>query len=232
MTKKIADGIWQINAFGNVFVVEHEGVVLIDAGDGPKTDKVFAGIEASGHVPTDIRDIYVTHYHSDHVGGLARLAEATKATVHAPAGEAEIIRTGAPTPPKKAKGLMGKIFVSMASAAGQSPAPVHEEVTGGSTLPDGTQVISTPGHTVDHVVYVMPLHGGVLFTGDAVLNFTTPDIVPVNEDFAMAEQSFLSLGRYDYEMVAFGHGRPITSGGAQKIASAATRRYGHRIKQA
>jgi len=232
VTKKIADGIWQITDLGNVFVVEHEGLVLVDAGAGKKTDKVLGAIRDAGHSPTDVRAIYVTHYHSDHVGGLATLAEVTKATVFAPAGEAEIIRTGAATPPKTTRGLMGKIFASMGTAAGQAPAPVHEEVTGGSTLADGTQVISTRGHTIDHVVFVMPLQGGALFTGDAVLNFTTPDIVPVNEDFSMAEQSFLSLGKYDYEMVAFGHGRPITSGGAQKIASASARRYGSRIKQA
>lgn len=226
MSKKIADGIWQINDLGNVFVVEHDGLVLVDAGEGKKTDKVLAAIREAGHSPSDVRSIYVTHYHNDHVGGLARLAAETKATVFAPAGEAEVIRTGAPTPPKTARGLMGKIFVTMASAEGQIPAPVHEEVTGGTTLPDGTRVISTPGHTVDHVVYVMPLHGGVLFTGDATLNFTTPDIVPVNEDFPMAQQSFLSLGNHEYEMVAFGHGRAITSGGTRKIAAAAQRRYG------
>lgn len=226
MTKKIADGIWQINDLGNVFLVEHEGLVLVDAGEGKKTDNVLTAIREAGHAPTDVRAIYVTHYHNDHVGGLARLATETKATVFAPAGEAEIIRTGAPTPPKTSRGVMGKMFVAMSSTAGQVPAPVHEEVTGGTTLADGTKVISTRGHTVDHVVFVIPMHGGVLFTGDAVLNFTTPDIVPVNEDFDMAKQSFLALGNHDYEMVAFGHGRAITSGGSQKIAAAAKRRYG------
>lgn len=226
MAKKIAAGIWQINDLGNVFLVEHEGLVLVDAGEGKKADKVLDAISEAGHAPADVRAIYVTHYHNDHVGGLARLAAETKATVFAPAGEAEIIRSGAPTPAKETRGMLGKIFLSMGSTAGQEPAPVQEEVAGGSTLPDGTQVISTRGHTVDHVVYVMPLHGGVLFTGDAAFNFTTPDIVPVNEDFAMAEQSFVSLGKHDYEMVAFGHGRAITSGGAKKMAAAAKRRYG------
>lgn len=224
MTKKIADGIWQIYAFANVFVVEHEGVVLIDAGDAPKTDNVIEGIRSTGHELTDIRAIYTTHYHSDHVGGLARLAELTQATVYAPAGEAEIIRTGAPTPPKKTRGLRGKIIAKLATAAGQGPAPVHEEVTGGTTLPDGTQVIPTNGHTIDHLVYLMPLHGGILFTGDAAANFIKPDIFPVGEDFEMAEQSFVAMGRYDYQMVGFGHGRPITSNGAAKMA-AAGRKY-------
>ncbi|MCA1706580.1 MAG: MBL fold metallo-hydrolase, partial [Actinobacteria bacterium] len=169
----------------------------------------------------------VTHYHNDHIGGLARLAEATKATVFAPAGEAEVIRSGAPTPPKKIRGLSGQIFARLASAAPQTPAPVHEEVMGGDTLADGTQIIPTPGHTVDHVAYLMPIHGGTLFTGDAAVNLIKPDITPVAEDFAGAEQAFVSLGKYDYEMVAFGHGRAFTSGGTQKMR-AASRKYARR----
>lgn len=224
MTKKVADGIWQVTALGNVFIVEHDGLVLVDAGVGGKSDKILAGIEASGHIPTDIRAIYVTHYHNDHIGNLARLAELTQATVFAPAGEAEVIRSGSPTPPKMKRGLMGEIFARLGSTAGQAPAPVHEEVVGGDTLPDGTQVIPTPGHTANHLVYLMPLHGGVLFTGDAACNLMRPDIVPINEDFDVAEQSFIALGRHDYEIAGFGHGRPITSDASQKIAAAA-RRY-------
>ena len=223
MTKKVADGIWQLTDLGNVFIVEHDGLVIIDAGVGKKANKVLASIEASGHLATDVRAIYVTHYHNDHIGGLARLAEMTQATVFAPAGEADIIRSGSATPPKQKRGLLGEVFIRLGSTAAQAPAPVHEEVTGGDTLADGTQVIPTPGHTRDHVVYLMPMHGGVLFTGDAACNLLRPSIVPVNEDFDMAEQSFVALGRYDYEIVGFGHGRAITAGGSQKMAAAANR---------
>jgi glyoxylase-like metal-dependent hydrolase (beta-lactamase superfamily II) len=225
VTKKIVEGAWQVVALGNVFIVEHDGLVLVDAGVGNKTDKVLAGIEASGHTPADIRAIYVTHYHNDHVGGLARLAKLTSANVFAPASEAEVIRSGAATPPKEKRGLLGEVFSRLGSTAAQAPAPVHEEVTGGDTLVDGTQVIATPGHTAGHVAYLMPIHGGFLFTGDAAVNILLkPDLTPINEDFTTAEQSFVSLGKLDYEMVGFGHGRPITSRGSQKVAAAA-RRY-------
>jgi glyoxylase-like metal-dependent hydrolase (beta-lactamase superfamily II) len=225
VAKKVVDGVWQIVALGNVFIVEHDGVVLVDAGVSEKTDKVIAGIEASGHTPADIRAIYVTHYHNDHVGGLARLAELTQAQVFAPASEADVIRSGAATPPKEKRGLLGEIFVRLGSTAAQTPAPVHEEVIGGHTLGDGTKVIATPGHTAGHVAFLMPIHGGFLFTGDAAVNLLLkPDITPINENFTGAEQSFVSLSKHRYEMVGFGHGRPITSGGQQKMA-AAGRKY-------
>lgn len=225
MAKKVADGVWQVVSLGNVFIIEHEGLVLVDAGVADKTDKVVAGIEASGHVPSDVRAIYVTHYHNDHVGGLARLAELTQATVFAPASEAEVIRSGSPTPPKQKRGLLGEVFVRLGSTAPQSPAPVHEEVNGGTTLPDGTKVISTPGHTAGHVAYLLPIHNGFLCTGDAAVNLLMkPDITPINESFPGAEQSFIALGHHRYQMVGFGHGRPITAGGSEKM-QAAGRKY-------
>lgn len=222
MAKQVTSGLWQVVALGNVFIVEHDGLVLVDCGVKDKVDRVLAGIEASGHAPTDVRAIYVTHYHDDHIGNLGRLAEVTKASVVAPATEAEVIRSGSATPPKKTRGLLGQIFVRLGSTAPQDPAPVDQEVNAGNTLPDGTQVIGTPGHTAGHVSYLLPVNGGTLFTGDAAVNlFLKPDIAPLNEDFAAAEQSFVSLGKHDYNMAAFGHGRSITSDASQKIAAAA-----------
>jgi glyoxylase-like metal-dependent hydrolase (beta-lactamase superfamily II) len=226
MAKRFADGCWQVVSLGNVFIVEHDGLVLVDTGVSEKVDKVLAGIEAAGHLPTDVRAIYVTHYHSDHVGGLAQLANITQARVFAPGGEAGIIRSGSATPPKEKRGWKGEIFIRLQSTAAQQPAPVHEEVKGGDTLPDGTKVIATPGHTGDHVAYILPVHGGLLCTGDAAINaFFKPEITPINEDFTGAEQSFVSLSNMGgYEMIGFGHGRPITSDARSKMAAAA-RRY-------
>ena len=225
MAKKVADGVWQVVSLGNVFIIEHDGLVLVDAGVAEKSTKVLEGIESTGHKPTDIRAIYVTHYHNDHVGGLARIEKETQATVFAPASEADTIRSGAATPPKKKKGLKGEIFDRLASNAPQDPAPVHEEVTGGDTLPDGTKVIATPGHTAGHVAYIVPVHGGFLCTGDAAVNLMLkPEITPINEDFAGAEQSFVALSNMDgYKMIGFGHGRPITADARAKMAAAAKR---------
>ena len=50
-------------------------LVLIDAGAGalfgPTLGKLAANIKAAGYQPEQVDEIYITHMHGDHVGGLA-----------------------------------------------------------------------------------------------------------------------------------------------------------------
>src|SRR5262245_62853986 len=48
----------------------HGGRVLLDTGSGME---VVRQILASGHAPGHVRDIFVSHQHMDHVGGLEPL---------------------------------------------------------------------------------------------------------------------------------------------------------------
>ena len=49
-------------------------LVMIDAGAGvffgPTLGKLIANLKASGYQPEQVDEIYITHMHSDHVGGL------------------------------------------------------------------------------------------------------------------------------------------------------------------
>ena len=49
-------------------------LVLIDAGAGtlfgPTVGKLMANLKASGYQPEQVDEIYITHMHADHVGGL------------------------------------------------------------------------------------------------------------------------------------------------------------------
>jgi glyoxylase-like metal-dependent hydrolase (beta-lactamase superfamily II) len=51
-------------------------LVLIDTGAGtffgPTVGKLVANLEASGYRPEQVDEVYITHMHSDHIGGLIK----------------------------------------------------------------------------------------------------------------------------------------------------------------
>ena len=61
-------------------------LVLIDTGAGglfgPTLGKLAANLKASGYQPEQVDEIYLTHLHPDHVGGLAANAQAIFPNVH------------------------------------------------------------------------------------------------------------------------------------------------------
>lgn len=58
-----------------------DGLVLIDAGYARTVDWLLDSVKASGFDPARIRYILVTHSHTDHAGGAARLQQLTGARV-------------------------------------------------------------------------------------------------------------------------------------------------------
>lgn len=59
----------------NAFLINTGGhLVLIDAGfgslRGPRHGKLLANLQAAGYSPDQVDEIYITHMHADHVGGL------------------------------------------------------------------------------------------------------------------------------------------------------------------
>src|SRR6202023_1679225 len=64
-----------VDASVNAFLIKHEDkLVLIDAGSselvGPTAGKLPQSLRAAGTPPENITDVFVTHIHPDHTGGL------------------------------------------------------------------------------------------------------------------------------------------------------------------
>lgn len=71
----------------------------------------------------------------------------------------------------------------------------------------GLVAIHTPGHAADHLCFAMP--GGVLFTGDHVMPWSTSVVNPPNGDMAAYFASLAVLLDRDDRSYLSGHGPPM-----------------------
>lgn len=202
-----------------------EGLTLIDAGVPGRSVRIEEALRAARRHPGDVANILVTHYHSDHIGGLAEIARRTGAAVHVHPLDAGVVRSGSSPPPVTPRSVLGRILMSVYRSGGTDPATVDRELVSGEELPiaGGINAVHTPGHTQGHTSFLWP-GGGVLFVGDAAGN-TFGRLGPsiVDEDPGQADRSFMALGDLEFDVAVFGHGRPIVGNAAPRFRRAVGR---------
>jgi len=136
----------------NTWIARQEGAekaILIDPGDEP--DTLTSALEELG---ATVEAILITHCHFDHVGAVAPLARATGAPVYCPEGEV---------------GWLETILTFPGFGPFEGYTPEHT-VAGGDVLELAgftVDVISTPGHSPDHVTYSIA-DEGTIFSGDVL----------------------------------------------------------------
>jgi metallo-beta-lactamase class B len=150
---------------GAAYAVETEaGLVLVDTGLASDASELKAQMARLNLDWKDTRGILLTHAHLDHSGGAEHLRAQTGAKVYAGAGEAAVLRAGAPR----------EAFYSAFTLPGGAlhRTTVDVELRGGELLDFGDvqfRAIATPGHTWGSVCYVMERKGvRVLFGGDVI----------------------------------------------------------------
>lgn len=221
---EVADGVLQIGLrYVNAYlVVTDDGLVLVDTGL-PKTHaKLEQALAEAQHSVGEIRTVLVTHWHTDHTGGLAHVRSASGARVVAHAVDAPVISGAQPAPltpvMRLAKPLMGD----------PAPAPVDELLTadGPFSLP-GFTAVHTPGHTDGHVSFLLDRSGGVLFSGDAAASARGAVRLPpkpVTADRDAATRSVAKLAGLAFDVAVFGHGAPLTGGAVERFREFAAAR--------
>ncbi|MFT3732223.1 MAG: hydroxyacylglutathione hydrolase [Hyphomicrobium sp.] len=107
--------------------------------DAPSAAAVKAALSERGW---RLNQIFVTHHHTDHTGGIDELKAFYGASVTGPEAEAERI-------PSLTKLVTAKSELSFAGH------PI--------------EVLETPGHTLGHVTYYFP-NDGIAFTGDTLFS--------------------------------------------------------------
>ena len=216
--------------FVNVFLLEtSDGLMLIDTGmSGNMMDTIAADLSKHGRSVEDIRHIFITHAHVDHIGGLAHMQTLTNAHTYAHRREAAIIRGEAQVQYARPEdlGFLGRTFGSrMLSTSPIPPARVDSEVKEGDPILDVFEVIELPGHAYGHIGLLWP-EKKVLFGGDTVFNlpwgFTKP-LAPATPDMPEAIRSIKKAAALDIDTLCICHGSPVVEDTSAKLRKFAAR---------
>lgn len=196
----------------NLYVVDAgDAWLLVDTGTGQAHDRLLHRLREVVD-PARVDTIYLTHWHADHVGGVARLAEATGARVLMHEDEADAVREGDAT--RTLGAFMG---------LDQAPCPV-EDVREGEVVEVGDAsfaILLTPGHSPAHTVLWEPEHG-VLLGGDMVFeggSFGRVDFPGCDPEEMV--RSLERLAELPVRDLYPGHMGPITGGAEEEIAQSA-----------
>ena len=175
-TKKIQDGtsfaggriINVADSMGQAFIIDggNREIGLIDAGDSPDGKPIITALSARGFKPSDVKAIFLTHGHRDHIGAVKIFTSAKIYSLKDEVENAEGIKNS-PSP-------MGRMM---------SPKPTGFKITNilnhGETINFGSlkiEVFAIPGHTEGCAAYLI---NGVLLLGDAALATATGKIKPM-----------------------------------------------------
>ncbi|NLP83257.1 MBL fold metallo-hydrolase [Microbacterium sp. CFH 90308] len=214
----------QAHALNSYIWVGADGVTLIDAGWPDSAELIAAAIESVGKHRSDVIRLVLTHFHDDHAGSAAEIAEWRPGMVVA-AGKADsdVIRgrvTGEMPTLTEAERAIHPGFERPPMAP---PCRVDLELTGGEVLPvgrAGARVISTPGHTPGSIALHL-IDEDVVLVGDSVAEFEGEVILGVfNSDRGSLRRSAATLASTGATIAGFGHGDVVGAEAAQRIAAA------------
>ena len=161
-------------------------LVLIDTGAaglfGPTLGNLLANMRAAGYQPEQVDEVYITHMHADHVGGLMAGGNRAfpNATVRIDKRDTDfwLSESNMNAAPAEAKDFFKG---AMASAYPYLAAGKLKTFEGSTELVPGVRAHSTYGHTPGHTIYVVESKGEKLvLIGDlmhvAAVQFENPAV--------------------------------------------------------
>ncbi len=137
---RIAGNIYYVGTedLGAYLIAGKEGSILLDAPMEENVSLLLANVKKVGHDPERIRILLNSHAHMDHIGGAAKIKEATGAKLYLSGPDAELAARG------------GRNDFAFGDTLPYTPVKPDEIVEDGETVRLGDIVMTavlTPGHT-------------------------------------------------------------------------------------
>lgn len=207
---ELVKGVHVIETYATTTLLVDDRLVLIDTSIDADAGKVLDYLAKVKMKPRDLSTIFITHTHSDHVGGLATIKGGSSAKVAASRVEAEFVsRTKTYDGPPGVQRYQGT--------------PVDVLLDDGQ-VHDGLRVIFTPGHTRGSIS-LLDESRALLIAGDAANNESGLRLMDDRYNFSPVQhrESIKKLTTFRFDHAIFGHGAPIKGGAGAKFAELAKR---------
>jgi len=213
---EIVPGIHQVDGInGNVYIIARKGLVVIDTGIPGSGKKILSTIRDTLHrEPSEITTVVITHFHTDHIGGVKALKDAApglKVAIH----EADAGYVAGTIPLPRYPGLQG-FAVGLFSWVMPTVFPPDILLKDGDRI-EGLTVIHLPGHTPGSIG-LLDEGSKTLFAGDLL---RCPDGTTLTEgpgafsmDLAASWESIRKIGSLEFDTLLIGHGTPVRPGAA------------------
>jgi glyoxylase-like metal-dependent hydrolase (beta-lactamase superfamily II) len=218
--RKVIDDVYVLPLGGgyfNIFLIDSpDGLVVVDTGISERSaHQLVASMTQAGRSIDDIRHIFITHAHYDHIGGLSYLQNLTNATTYAHQRETAIIcgeKSSLWARREDLRGIWRLLHPFIAQDRPTTPGRVDVEVKQDAAMFNGLTVVETPGHAYGHLSLYWP-ERRVVFGGDLVMRLPwglSRPLPPATPDMAEAERSIKKVAALDVEVLCVCHGPPIT----------------------
>lgn len=199
----------------NIYLVETgSGVILVDTGFASSAQSVLQTLDRLGYTPREVRLIFLTHVHIDHVGGAAKLRRETGAPIAMHRADVAKARAGYHNMPG-GRGAAGKLFEQAFNGLHlkMSYEPFEPDLLldEGDKLCDfglDARVLATPGHTLGCLSLALP--DGIMLIGDAMINQLRVGMPMYGEDNVLAYNSLRTINALRPRIVYSGHGAPFS----------------------
>jgi len=161
-------------------------LVLIDTGAaglfGPTLGKLASTLKAAGYQPEQVDEVYITHMHADHLGGLVSGKERAFPNAVVRAGKADADYWLSQANMDQAPADMKNIFQGAMNSIGPyASVNKFQPIAQDGELTPGIKAYATSGHTPGHQTYMVESKGEkLLLLGDlmhvAAVQFDNPSV--------------------------------------------------------